>query len=516
MHPIRVAVLGRSSEFGVRWSVVDRTKRFGREVAKRGYPLVTGGGNGLPHTAERAASENGGETWAVSPASSAETRESDLRTTTVLFPTGTGGGAGTIEREAPLVEIANVRALFHGGPGTFGELIAGMHEPGVIALLEDTGGVSSAARERILPYVGLPETVRVVHSEDPAQLLNRAEEALGGLRSAGVNVTPTRLFRPARHESVISRERAREHNVFSFLVEDNGQSNATDRAATVRLIDLALASRIDGRKPIAVAGAAQRRLTTEVLVRATRDHDVEAIGISTEDGPDQRWKPNDSERTFLVKRTGNGPGVGEFAAHREIVDQADAIFVSSAYFKNLAGLAFALRDEGKPIIAVLEQESTGSSHLRDMLNAINDGPLSDRFVFSSDPAELMAKVERRLVARRAPPPPPPARESWFSRTPWPWERTTPSDGSTRIPVSSGGASERRNTGPTRATSSDRPAYERHRFFGVDRASLSKRQQKKYDKWYWSPEGPGGAPRRPAPQGGGSSETHRRSSLLDLD
>src|SRR5258706_176117 len=58
--------------------------------------------------------------------------------------TGTGPGAGFIEREAPLIAQADILVYAHGRSGTLGELAAGMHAPKVIALLEGSGGVTDS------------------------------------------------------------------------------------------------------------------------------------------------------------------------------------------------------------------------------------------------------------------------------------------------------------------------------------------------------------------------------------
>jgi hypothetical protein len=406
-HRTRVAVLGRGhkSGSGMPFGTDRKAEKLGELVGQLGFPLVTGGGRGLPREAEKAAHKAGGETWAVSGARDVDEQMGavrDLSSTSVLFPTGTGGGAGAIEREAPLVQAANIRTYLNGGPGTFGELIAGLHAPGVLAFLDNAGGVSGAARSKILPYVNPPKDVRTVFASTPEALLERSQNALRELRKSGVRTTPKELFTPREHRSILTPEARRNRNVFAFLTDDGGLSTAGDREATERLLDRALSAPIDGKDPLAVF--ADSPMSRGLAQRSSRDLGRDTHLVSSEAGASGKVRIEGSDRRVHLHRTGKGPGVGKFASHREVTDPADVLFVTSAHFENLAGLAFALRQSKQPIIAVLELESTGSKGIEDILRAVKDGPLGDRFVFAGNPERLVEKVKQKL--ERPPEPPP--------------------------------------------------------------------------------------------------------------
>jgi hypothetical protein len=371
-------------------------QRFGRVVGGKGYALLTGGGRGLPRLAERAAREQGGETWAVSAARTVDDQLEnvfDASSTSVLYPTGSGGGPGAIEREAPLVQLANVRTYWNGRSGTFGELMAGLHEPGVIALVSRSGGVGGYAGDYILPYVGVPETVRVVKSRDPDRLLAKADAALADLHRAGIKTEPrAALYRTRPHRSVVTAEQRSKRVIMSFLVDDGGRAVEGDLQKTERLIDLALRARIKGKAGLPISR--DNALAKQAFLAGGQG----GVLVSHEGGKDERLQTGGrKDSTLLVRRTGKGPGVGEFASHREVVEHADVIFVTSAYFKNLSGLAFALRASKPPVIAVLELESTGSRHIANM-SKLMEG--EDRFVFDSDPARLIEKAAAKLTEKK--------------------------------------------------------------------------------------------------------------------
>jgi hypothetical protein len=405
-NPIRVAVLGRGDLKSVAPEVAIKVRGLARLAASRKLVLITGGGNGLPREAEIAASAAGGETWAISAVKDVDEQllaQFDVSSTSILYPTGTGGGAGAILREGPLVQLANLRTYFNGGPGTFGELIAGLHAPGVLVLADGAGGVSGGAAAKILPYVGVPANVRVVTARDEETMLDEGLRALGELHASGVKTTPDReeLYVPQPHRPVVTESQRSDRTVMAFLVDDGGSANPAAVKKTSELVDKAMSGRINDKRPMLITkdSKAGARLLTEAVTR----HDVDAAFVKHEVGDDRRVRIKDPETgqsskgSVLIRYTGKGKGVGEFATHHEIVEDADVVFVTSAYFKNLAGLAFVLRQSKKSVVAVLEMQSTRSDKLREiLLTATGRYALSDRFVFSSDPERLLDKVRDAL------------------------------------------------------------------------------------------------------------------------
>jgi hypothetical protein len=148
-----------------------------------------------------------------------------------------------------------------------------------------------------------------------------------------------------------------------------------------------------GKEPVAVF--AESTTSTSLASLAAGTHDRETVLVSYRDGPDFHVKAGGNGNVVRIHHSGTGSGVGQFASHREVVEDADVIFVTSAYFKNLSGVAFAMRQSKRAIIAVLELESTGSHALKNIFRAI--GESSSRFVFDRDPEKLAERVRGRLV-----------------------------------------------------------------------------------------------------------------------
>jgi hypothetical protein len=430
LHPVRVSVLGRSETSDLPFGILSKTRALGRAIARTRAPLITGGGHGVPKASEREAFEAGGETWAIPPSFTALDflkGHSGPNTTTVVYPTGTGGGSGSIEREAPLVQLSNIRTYVNGGPGTFGELIAGLHAPGVLALLADSGGVAGNAMKKILPFIGVPKNVRVVTHDDPDVLYDKARTALRELEAGGVSTLPKQLYIPRPHRSVLSSDDRKGRNVMAFLVDDGGLINAADKAKTMELADHALSRKVNGKPAVAIL-AGGKGVPDELGFRAVAQHDIPSFIVTGNDGPDtaSRVKGKPQGAKMRTVNTGKGDGVGHFALHREVVEDADVVFVTSAQFKNLSGLAFAMRQSNRPVIAVLELGSTGSDHLLDILKEV-DRKFADRVIVDRDPKRLMDRVEERL---RPPPPPPPkvkkdkgeSSGGFKFRVPFEWEK----------------------------------------------------------------------------------------------
>jgi hypothetical protein len=396
--PIRVAVMGRSDLSDVPGDVPSRTRKIGRAAAALGFPIVTGGGRGLPKEAERAAFEQQGETWALPPSSSVSEFEFGHgrdNTTSVLFPTGTGSGAGSIEREAPLAQVANIRAYTNGGPGTFGELIAGLHAPGVLAFLAGSGGVGGNAMEKILPYIGVPSDVRVVHEYDPHQLLDKATKAVRELEKKGVSTTPKTLYQPKSHQSATSWDERRGKNVVAVLADDNGMANAADQARILELSDLVMTQELNGKRALPILARAQG-MPEQIAMRALSQHGIDSVVVTGAGGNNIVMHPKGGgPGRMKVVNTGKGDGVGQFGLHREVVEDADVIFVTSANYRNLSGLAFAMRQSGSPVIAVLELDSTGTNHLDEVLRTV-DKRFASKVIYDRDPKRLMEKVNDKL------------------------------------------------------------------------------------------------------------------------
>ena len=386
-YDVRVAVLGGAQSQS--YSVERDAKALGKLIAKKQWAYLSGGGNGAPHIAQQAAFDEGGMTVGFVQASSLDQHTGSGRpvdSVRVLYATNTGYGSGTIEREAPLVQQANIRTVINGRLGTMGELVASLYEPGVIALFKGTGGVADAA-PGILKHIGpLPEHTSIVSERDPEKLMEEATRALD--RNVKAKLFPKSLVKPGRQQ-VFSDPNAKEKfSVFSFLVNDNGMSQG-DVEKVRRLAKLVATGKLDDR-PKAIVVPHRDGLTDTVADIAVQSG-VPTFEISHQEGT----RLSDNKGRKLV-RLGKGEGVGEFASQREVVQDARVVFVAGGDYKTLGGLIFALHE--KTIIAVLETGGM-SGALREEIAPHFGKSVDAELIYDSDPVKLLEKVKAAALPK---------------------------------------------------------------------------------------------------------------------
>lgn len=393
-YPIRIAVFGGSK--GGSFSQERDLRLLGREVAKAKLPLITGGGNGMPHMAQKAAFEEGGYTVGFGQADSLSDHRTSGRPSdhlSVLYTTATGRGPGTIEREAPLAEQANVGVFAGGSIGTLGELMASLFKPGVLAFLKGSGGVADAATTKILPHLGpLPAHVRIVEESDPTKLLIAAMVELDKVK--GNTAFPTRLVKVGHREvfkdPIELKKRA---NIVSYLVDGQGMS-ATDKSNLMRLTSRLSTEHIDGKFPVTVVPE-RAGITQEVAALSVREG-AQAFHISHL-GP--RTVDKLAEGHVRVSM-GKGEGVGESATGREVTQDARVVVVAGGDYKTLSGLIYALHHD--TIVAVLETGGMSGKLRSDIMPVIVDKGTKARIIYGTDPDRLFESIKRELEPKPVP------------------------------------------------------------------------------------------------------------------
>ena len=409
---IKVVVLGAAvDEKTIDPGLTRRLQALGKRVAKEGGVLITGAAPGVPQVAARAAYEAGAVTIGVSPARSLADHNQNFKMPTeslsILELTGAGRGMGFIEREAPLIEYGDILVYANGRSGTLGELVAGMHEPKVIALLEGSGGVTAEARRKILPHLGQGKAV-VVADSDPERLMRKAIAAHKELVRAGREgkagpvvpaVTPggkTKLP-PMQRGSLFKGQAPAEREVYAFFGHDEGLTGA-DRTKVDQLVTL-LSAQHPGRMPVLVVPT-RPGLTAEVAKKA-QAKGVRTLGISPARTKAEHVAGGQSvDGLGRIQLTGKGAGVGEFAAQRHVIEHANVVFVAGGDYKSLGGTIFAMYHD--TVVAVLETEGGGmSGKLRgEILTTFDKKPFAT-MVFDSDPVRLYHKAIEASDAIRA-------------------------------------------------------------------------------------------------------------------
>lgn len=388
---------------------------LGRSIARAGFTLATGGGQGLPKDTETGAYFSGGRTVAFTPkgtyADHHKSHKGNIGQTTDLVLVGTGGGSGTIAREGPMAQAADIASYANGGAGTFGEAMAQLHNRrGVMAALAGSGGVADGLAGWVTKgYLNAKPTFRVVSDARPDALVRKAADAYTAI-GAGAPRGQKTLVSPGRPKRVLGTLDRKGRVVASFLVGDE-RASPRDRAATIELVDAWSAASRD----IAPEGGTNvlpsyPAVSTAVLSARSVRGGARTVTISPLEAPRgarPAWTLEGVEIPAMtsmrdVKTAYMAYGESEtalFAAAREVTQDSDVVFLSSADYRNLSGLAYALRDERKPIIAVLANESTFGHKVPEIIKTIEPKAAATRVVVARTPQELVGKVKDALALR---------------------------------------------------------------------------------------------------------------------
>ncbi len=379
---------------------------LGKTLPRRGFMLATGGGNGLPKDTEDGAYAAGAFTLAFTPkgslASHSSSHDGNIGQTTHLILTGTGDGAGTISREAPMAQMANhgVASYANGGPGTFGELTAMLHNAdGVLVFLKGTGGVADAA-PGWLDWLDAKASFHAISGSDPHQLAQQAKKALPDQRPSGFGTRQVKLVSPGKPKDVLQEDELKNRSVAAFLTADP-RVNVRDKERTDELRSLwaSRSKELTGKPATLVVPSTILDVTRHLQLEMLADtYGARSVLI----GPDKAERVKDMKG---VRSLGLGLGdaeMGHFAAAREVTQHAEVVFFSSARYSNLSGLAYALRAKNEPIIAVLDNKSTHGDKIAEMIAVIDsENVAADRVVVASTPTALVEKVAFLMKARKA-------------------------------------------------------------------------------------------------------------------
>jgi hypothetical protein len=250
----------------------------------------------MPQLTARAAKAAGGHTVGVSPAKNlAEhtgTFHSPTESLDAIQMTGAGAGMGLIAREKQNIQHSDILVFAGGRSGTLGEMLFAMQSRKVIALLEDSTGVTAKARAQILPAIGRSKAV-VVSDRDPGRLMEKAlaahaelaaqgvkgpagpvralkekagravfriaSRASEGLRRAAHRLAPSRRRSRLQlhHRPVVNEQTAQSHNIYTFFGDAHGMSPEDHRKVHTLVKHLAR-DRTGGRSPLGPPASSSR------------------------------------------------------------------------------------------------------------------------------------------------------------------------------------------------------------------------------------------------------------------
>ncbi|MBW2980093.1 hypothetical protein KY360_01580 [Candidatus Woesearchaeota archaeon] len=170
---MKVAVSGAGRDDGIVPKIAEKAKELGKELAKQGHVLLTGGCGGYPKAAAQGALEENGKVVAYSPAKDEDEHKERYGFPMGIFTEVKYTGAGIPERNIPLVKDANAVIMIGGQTGTLNEFTLAFHEGKAIGVLKGSGGVTD-----LIPKIAdvcdkIGEKDLVVYSDKPKELVKK-------------------------------------------------------------------------------------------------------------------------------------------------------------------------------------------------------------------------------------------------------------------------------------------------------------------------------------------------------
>ena len=168
---ITVGVMGSAGGHLGR-EVLAKAFAMGREIARRGFVLITGACPGLPHEAVRGAKSGGGFVVGVSPALNFEEHAIKYRSPYRGYDALVYTGSGLMGREIENIRSCDLVVFMGGRSGTLGEFSIAYDEGKVIGVLQGTGGISDQM-ETIVRLIQKDTGSHIVYSREPEDLLDK-------------------------------------------------------------------------------------------------------------------------------------------------------------------------------------------------------------------------------------------------------------------------------------------------------------------------------------------------------
>jgi len=154
----------------------EKATLLGREIARRGFVLVTGATTGAPYWVAKAVKEEGGVVIGFSPAVSKQahvkTYHLPLDYHDVIMYTGFHYSG----RNLLLMRASDAIITICGRIGTLNEFTIGFEDKKPIGVMEGTGGMADRLRDIVENSHRGPG--KVVYSSDPKELLDKVVELI--------------------------------------------------------------------------------------------------------------------------------------------------------------------------------------------------------------------------------------------------------------------------------------------------------------------------------------------------
>lgn len=170
---MKIAISGVGRDEKTDPEVVKKAKEIGKEIAKQGHIILTGGCHGYPKAAAQGAMEEKGKVIAYSPANDEEEHEERYDFPKDCFSQIKYTGLGIPERNFPLVKDADSLIIIGGQTGTLNEFTLAFHEAKPIGVLKGSGGITDLIPQIAEVCNKIGEKDLVVYSDKPKELVEK-------------------------------------------------------------------------------------------------------------------------------------------------------------------------------------------------------------------------------------------------------------------------------------------------------------------------------------------------------
>lgn len=167
----------------------EKARILGKEIAKQGHVLITGGCTGIPYEAVKGANEEKGKCIAFCPAINLEEHKKtgypfEGFSEFVFVPESyefKDVMACKLYRNISSVMACDIAIIIAGRMGTLNEFLNAYNFGKVIGVLEETGGVTKRAIKVLLEDVEKETGAKVIFDSDPTILLKKVVEAVNAV-----------------------------------------------------------------------------------------------------------------------------------------------------------------------------------------------------------------------------------------------------------------------------------------------------------------------------------------------
>ncbi len=167
----KIGVSGAAETGHCAIDAVEKAERFGREVAKSGYVLVTGATTGIPYWAAKGAKEEGGLVVGLSPAASEAAHVKSYHLPLDYHDLLIYTGFDYSGRNLLLTRSVDGLVVMCGRIGTLNEFTIAFESQKPIGVLTGTGGTADTIEDLVKNSHRGPG--KIVYDSDPKRLLDK-------------------------------------------------------------------------------------------------------------------------------------------------------------------------------------------------------------------------------------------------------------------------------------------------------------------------------------------------------